>query len=211
MVKQERAVRTREALIRSAAEIFERDGFRTASLTTISRQAGVSNGALHFHFASKGVLADAVESAALARLRIIAEGPRPGADGSPLQYLVDVTHGLARGLTEDVVLRAGFELSSEHARPPGTDLREQWQQWIEQTLQRASDRGELRPEVTREQAAIAVVAATVGLEVLSSRDACWLLPRTVSGFWRLLLPSIASLEILQVLDPESTWSPVQTK
>ena len=53
MVKQERALRTREALIESAAEVFDREGFSVASLTAISSRAGVSNGALHFHFASK--------------------------------------------------------------------------------------------------------------------------------------------------------------
>ncbi|WP_442813919.1 TetR family transcriptional regulator [Streptomyces sp. NBC_00151] len=72
MAEQERAVRTRERLIGSAAETFCREGFAAASLCVISAQAGVSSGALHFHFAGKAALADAVESAALDRLRIIA-------------------------------------------------------------------------------------------------------------------------------------------
>lgn len=77
MVRQERAVRTREALIRSAAEVFHHEGFTAASLTLISSRAGVSNGALHFHFASKAVLADAVEHAAAGVLQTIT-GPGPG-------------------------------------------------------------------------------------------------------------------------------------
>lgn len=203
MVKQERAVRTREALIRSAAEIFDRDGFTMASLTTISRQAGVSNGALHFHFASKVALADAVEDAALARLTIVAEGPQPGGAGY-LQHIVDVTHGLARGLTDDVVLRAGFELSSRRSQPPRTDLRAYWQHCIEQALERAGDGGELRPGVTPAAAAAAVVAATVGFEVLSGRNAAWLSPQTISRFWQLLLPALASGEVLGTLEVEGT-------
>lgn len=83
MAKQERAVRTRESLIRSAAETFYREGFAVASLSVISAQAGVSSGALHFHFASKAALADAVETAALDRLRIIAQvASRQGRAGS---------------------------------------------------------------------------------------------------------------------------------
>lgn len=79
MVKQERAARTRETLIRSAAQIFDREGFSVASLTGISSLAGVSNGALHFHFASKAALADAVEAAALIRLLAVTDvGPPPG-------------------------------------------------------------------------------------------------------------------------------------
>lgn len=203
MVKQERAVRTREALIKSAAESFHREGFTIASLTTISRQAGVSNGALHFHFASKAALADAVEEAALARLQAVTEGPRPHGSSS-LQHLVDVTHGLARGLTDDVVLRAGFELSSDPARRARTDLREQWQRWIEQALERAGVGGELGPEVAPEGAATAVVAGTVGLEVLSARNAAWLSPQTVSRFWQLLLPTLASSEVLDKLEAGGT-------
>lgn len=103
MVKQERAARTRETLIRSAAQIFDREGFSVASLTGISSLAGVSNGALHFHFASKAALADAVEAAALIRLLAVTDvGPPPGA--GRVQLLVDVTHGLAAALRTDVVL-----------------------------------------------------------------------------------------------------------
>lgn len=71
MVKQERAARTRRTLIRAAAEVFAREGFAPASLTTISRQAGVSNGALHFHFTSKNALAQAVEEEAGEAMRLL--------------------------------------------------------------------------------------------------------------------------------------------
>ncbi|MEK8141852.1 hypothetical protein NKH18_01945 [Streptomyces sp. M10(2022)] len=56
----------------------------------------------------------------------------------------------------------------------------------------------MRPE----QVAVLVVAATVGLEVLGSRNPTWLAPRTVSGFWRLLLPLLASHEVLTTLEAE---------
>ena len=69
MVKQERALRTRRALVRAAAEVFAGEGFAPASLTAISRRAGVSNGALHFHFPNKKALARAVEEEALETVR----------------------------------------------------------------------------------------------------------------------------------------------
>ncbi len=69
MVKQERALRTRRALIHAGAQAFADEGFTAASLTAISRAAGVSNGALHFHFENKMALARAVEEEALAALR----------------------------------------------------------------------------------------------------------------------------------------------
>ncbi|MFE2165219.1 ScbR family autoregulator-binding transcription factor [Streptomyces sp. NPDC059447] len=203
MVKQERAARTRDTLIRSAAEVFDREGFPVASLTAISSLAGVSNGALHFHFPSKAALADAVEGAALTRLLAVT-GAEHANGASRVQVLVDVTHGLAGALRADVVLRAGFELSGEVSRSPLVDLRGHWRQWVEETLERADAGGELRPEVAAGDAGGAVVAATVGLEVLGARDAEWLSAATVSRFWRLILPTLVTPALLADLEAGGT-------
>lgn len=203
MAKQQRAVRTRESLIRSAAEIFDREGFTVASLAMISTQAGVSSGALHFHFASKAALADAVESAALDRLRVIA-GVTSRDGAGRLQYLVDVTHGLAQGLRGDVVLRAGFGLCGDTARVTPGDLREHWRRWVEEAVTEAEKEGELRPGVTPDVAVTAVVAATAGFEVLGSREPSWLAPRTIARFWELLLPALAAGDRLAALEPEGS-------
>lgn len=194
MVKQERALRTREALIKSAATVFDRDGFSVASLTAISSLAGVSNGALHFHFASKAALADSVEEAAGERLGRIVMA-HEGAAGNALQLLVNTSHGLARGLTEDVVLRAGFELSRDQVRGRGPGLYRQWHRWVEEVLKRADGEGVLA-EVTPEDAAASVVAATTGFEVLGPQNPEWLSHRTVTRFWQLLLPRLADASVL---------------
>lgn len=204
MVKQERAARTRETLIRSAAEVFDREGFSASSLSTISARAGVSNGALHFHFASKAVLADAVEEAALVRLLAVTDVAPAG--GSRVQLLVDVTHGLVAALGADVVLRAGFELGGEVSRPPRADLRGQWQAWVDGVLKQADAVGELRPETTARDAVTTVVAATVGFEALGSRDATWLSAATITRFWRLLLPTLVPPALLGGLEAGGTRS-----
>lgn len=115
MVKQERAARTRQALIQAAAEVFAEEGFVTASLSTISKRAGVSNGALHFHFANKGMLADAVEAEAAKAVRLITEAARAW-QGDSLQAVVDATHELMRSLAHDTVVRGGFELAGDSTR-----------------------------------------------------------------------------------------------
>lgn len=211
MVKQERAARTRETLIRSAAETFDRDGFSVASLTAISSLAGVSNGALHFHFPSKAALANAVEEAALTRLleltgdaRADAEGGELPAGASRVQLLVDVTHGLAGALRADPVLRAGFALSGELSRPRPGDLRERWRRWVEETLRQAEAEGELRPEAAAGDVVTAVVAATVGFEVLAVRDGVWLSAATVTRFWRLLLPTLVPADRLAGFEAAGT-------
>lgn len=201
MAKQERAVRTREKLIRSAAEVFDREGYAVASITTISARAGVSNGALHFHFASKAALAEAVAEAAALRLRDLVDQPSAGGG---LQNLVDTTHQLARELRDDVVLRAGFELGRDAGRGRRADVRGHWQNRVEYLLTCADRAGELRADVSTRAVATAVVATTAGFEVLARRDGDWLSRRTVARFWELLLPTLATTELLPALDARGT-------
>ncbi|MFJ5265825.1 ScbR family autoregulator-binding transcription factor [Streptomyces sp. NPDC088387] len=206
MARQQRALRTREALINSAAAVFDREGFSVASLHAISSLAGVSNGALHFHFANKAVLADAVQEAAAGRLAAIG-ALHEGRAGNALQLVVDASHELARALGADVVLRAGFELSRgqvPHGRP--RDLHRQWYLWVEACLKRAEGEGVLNAAVPR-HAASSVVAATTGFEVLARRDPQWLSARTVTRFWQLLLPRLADPALLGTLTPAGTPRP----
>src|ERR1700754_310946 len=50
---QERAIQTRQELLRSARSIFARDGFEGAKLQDIAEAAGKTRGALYAHFKDK--------------------------------------------------------------------------------------------------------------------------------------------------------------
>ncbi|MEU9290644.1 ScbR family autoregulator-binding transcription factor [Streptomyces sp. NPDC048275] len=195
MVKQERAARTRQALIRAGAEVFAREGFVPASLAVISRRAGVSSGALHFHFESKRALAQAVEDEAV---RAVRQTVRDASDrgGGALQAVVDATYGLMSRIDGDVVVRAGFELCGGLVHGRGPSLRQEWQRWIEDMLQRAGRDGWLAEGVSVDDAAATIVAATMGFEVLSGEDRAWLSQERVTGLWDLLLPRLAEQHAL---------------
>ncbi|AYG84951.1 A-factor receptor protein [Streptomyces hundungensis] len=206
MARQERALRTRNALIESAAEQFDRDGFETASLATISSRAGVSNGALHFHFASKTALAGAVREAAAQRLGRITASERRSAD-STLQTLIDASHALVKGLRGDVVLRAGFGLGSNPAsRDSGEDLHERWHHWVEESFAQAGREGALAPKVSARDATLVVSATLAGFEALGGQDPGWLSPTTLTRFWELLLPRLAHESVLEGLVASGTGS-----
>jgi AcrR family transcriptional regulator len=208
MVKQERAARTRRALVQAAAEVFAQDGFVLASLTSISKRAGVSNGALHFHFESKQALARAVEDEANAVVRAIATPAQAGGPDA-LQRLIDATHDLMGRLDQDVVVRAGFELGSGPPRRDGAaDLRGQWQSWVEEVLKDAEREGILAEGVSAAEASITVVAATVGFEQLGADDRTWMSAATLVQFWDLLLPRLASAEALGRLVSSGTQGAV---
>ncbi|MFF4542037.1 ScbR family autoregulator-binding transcription factor [Streptomyces aureus] len=208
MVKQERAARTRESLVRAAAEVFARDGFTLASLTSISKRAGVSNGALHFHFESKQALARGVEDEAAAMVGAITASARAAGSG-PLQRLIDATHALMERLDQDVVVRAGFELGSGPPRREGAvDLRGQWQSWVEEVFEDAEREGVLARGISAADASVAVVAATVGFEQLGADDPTWTSTQTLAQFWDLLLPRLASAHVLNGLKSGGTATAV---
>ncbi|CAM5389153.1 TetR family transcriptional regulator OS=Streptomyces microflavus OX=1919 GN=Smic_81510 PE=4 SV=1 [Streptomyces microflavus] len=48
------------------------------------------------------------------------------------------------------------------------------------------------------------MAVTTGFEVLGRYNSEWLSARTLTGFWRLLLPRLATQETLALLDPSGT-------
>ncbi|MER6075381.1 ScbR family autoregulator-binding transcription factor [Streptomyces sp. NPDC001852] len=191
MVKQERAARTRENLIRSAAEVFEREGYAVASLTAISSQAGVSNGALHFHFASKEALAREVEGAAADAVEKMAEGCRSSAD-TLLQSLVNATCRLLAAVASDPVVRAGFKLGHDPSRKSGEGgLWRWWCAWVQDLVAQAEEAGELAQGISPEDAAAVIIATTAGFEVLSTWDRDWLSGERATRVWAFLLPLLA--------------------
>ncbi|MER6916888.1 ScbR family autoregulator-binding transcription factor [Streptomyces sp. NPDC000594] len=206
MTKQQRAVRTRRSLIRSAAEAFERYGYAQAKLADISSSAGVSAGALHFHFENKAAVATTVEATAgtlLRRAAVAAQRPPMNA----LQRLTNVSHALADTLREDVVARAGFRLSCEASRPAGPNLRREWQECVADLLTEAERERLLPPDLVQEDMVTAIVGATTGFEILGRQDPEWFSPRALASFWRIILPCLATPEALPELDPAGTSRP----
>lgn len=203
VTKQVRAARTRQALIRSAAIVFEQHGYGQARLALISSGAGVSTGALHFHFENKAALAQAVVAEASHGLLEVSGSIHRRTD-TALQTLVDTSHALVDLLGRDPVTRAGFRLSYDGGRGGEPGLPAQWQSCVGRLLDEAAAVGTLAEGVSRTDVTAATVAATTGFEVLGRCDTQWLSTRTLTGFWQLLLPCLAAPEALPLLDPAGT-------
>ncbi|MEU9046345.1 MULTISPECIES: TetR/AcrR family transcriptional regulator [unclassified Kitasatospora] len=117
---QQRSERTRGRLVEAGAGLFDRHGYAGATLGEIAAAAGVTKGALYFHFASKEELARAVFEQAERSLRAACGDQR--AASSPLQGLIDAGYWLVDALGADPVVRAAFRLGREdggwQAEPP---------------------------------------------------------------------------------------------
>ncbi|MFF9815876.1 ScbR family autoregulator-binding transcription factor [Streptomyces sp. NPDC014006] len=194
--QQERAVRTRAALIRAAAEEFDLAGYAGTSTTKIIKRAGSTMGALYFHFGSKEGVARAVMAEQGADL------PEP-AGRSGLQHLIDFTLELARELRSNVLLRAGVRLAVEQGAF-GIQDDTAYQLWItrfKEELIVADALGELREGVDPAGFARVLVGAYSGTQLLSRISAGHEdLQDRIAELWRYFLPAIARPEVIEKLE-----------
>ena len=115
--RQLRAIETRSRLIVAAAEEIEQAGYAAASVASICDRAGVTKGAMYFHFTGKDDLAAAIIRSVAHPISARAS-TLLAAGMAPPGVLGGVTHHLSRLLTEDVVARCSIAL----VHTPGGDL-----------------------------------------------------------------------------------------
>ncbi|MFE2294065.1 ScbR family autoregulator-binding transcription factor [Streptomyces sp. NPDC059452] len=196
MAKQDRGIRTRRAILMAAAQTFEKHGYQAATITEILRIAGLTKGALYFHFSSKEELALGV---------LEAQEPPPPVPGQllRLQELVDMGMLFSHRLHTSLLTRAGVRLSMDQQAQgldrTGPFLR--WQQTTHDLLAQAKQNSELLPHVNPTETADLYVAAFSGIQAVSQtlsnyRD----LEQRYLTLQRHILPSIAAPAILVALD-----------
>ncbi|MFG2503301.1 ScbR family autoregulator-binding transcription factor [Streptomyces sp. NPDC048441] len=189
---QERSERTRERLVHAGSELFHRHGYTNATLSDIADAAGVTKGALYFHFTSKEELADAV----LQRGRDLLDGAvreLRAAGVSPLQSIIDLTYWLARTLQEEPAVRAGFRIARERTGllSSANDLHGVWISTVWELLRQARDTGELRKRPRGEGPETLVAAAVCVIEVMSETGMPYAeLRHRVGALWDLMVPSL---------------------
>lgn len=189
-------MQTREQLLRAAAEVFDEYGYAGAGINKILQRAGVTAGALYFHFKDKQSLAMEVMNAQRGTIE-------PHVPTTGLQRLVDTTLIWSHSLQADPLLRAGVRLTSEQTAFGVQDAEPYtaWTRSFEECLEVAAQRGELRDHVRAQELAEFVVGACTGLQeyaqIVSGRAD---LPRRTVSMWRVLLPGIATEEALDALE-----------
>ncbi|GHI10385.1 hypothetical protein AQI88_40110 [Streptomyces cellostaticus] len=185
---QARSERTRRNLIQAGARLFNEHGYASATLGRIVADTGVTKGALYFHFASKEMLADAVQQESSARfVDFLLRQEESGAP--PVQVLIDMTHWLSRALREDPVVGAGLRITHECAdrEPPVTDFYQAWNREVLRLLRRAGEAGALRAAGRGEGAATLLWAMVCGLAALARALPPEELAQRLAASWDLLL------------------------
>ncbi|MFF9482733.1 ScbR family autoregulator-binding transcription factor [Streptomyces sp. NPDC014733] len=194
MARQARAIQTRRTILEAAGEVFDERGYDAATIAEILGRAGVTKGALYFHFTSKEDLARGVLGEALTT-----EGVLP--QESKLQEWVDVGMVLAHRLPREPLLRASITLSADqHARAL---LGTSWPGWIDYLaamLHQAKAQGELLPHIDPQETAALFVGAWTGVEVVNSAIAGGRLEEKIAALYDHVLPGMAVPGVLGRLD-----------
>ncbi|WP_242089585.1 ScbR family autoregulator-binding transcription factor [Curtobacterium sp. DN_7.5] len=126
--RQRRAVATRAAIIEGAAKEFDERGYVGASMDGVAERAGVTKGALYFHFTSKADLAAAVVARQHEVSRAYAEVAH-ARGRTPLESMMWMSQGLAVQMTTETVVSAGIRLSTEPAGN-GIDRQDPYTDWM---------------------------------------------------------------------------------
>lgn len=176
---KEDAALTRENLLDAALVSFHAKGYMATTLDDIAHQAGITRGAIAWHFGSKAELLNAVireryRRATTRMLAVAAQG------GTPLQVLRRVLLHWMTYLEEDPEFQAIHEIMLQ--TPISAELAEGMREKVEGIrrsieyfawlIQQAIDIGEIRPEVNPE------VAATTALGMTNGICMIWLLDPT---------------------------------
>jgi AcrR family transcriptional regulator len=205
--RQARAVRTRRTLLYAAARLFDRYGYTRTRIGDISAAAGVSSGALHFHFENKAALAAAVEEAG-ADILWSAGWIAYQANADALQALTDMSQAFARLLQWDVLARAGFRLGADGGLRGSRGLDREWQGCVERLLLEAARNDELSAHVQLHEITCAVLTATTGVGLLIRGDSERQMQAALTGFWQAFLPGLARPEVARRLEPAGRLSVV---
>ncbi|GAA1822995.1 ScbR family autoregulator-binding transcription factor [Agromyces salentinus] len=205
-VKQARARATHERIVAGAAEVFERVGYGSSTLADITAEAGVTKGALYFHFQSKEDVAHAVVEAQHSIARTAAE-EIVGAELTPLETMMRLCADLAVRIRDDRVVQAGIRLTTDSStfQSPLQSPYLDWMATFEALARRAGEAGEMTTAIDAATFARFVIPAFTGVQLVSDTFTSRAdVVERVHDMWRVLIcatvPSAATTEALALAE-----------
>ena len=171
--KQE-ALETREKLLDAAETLFQREGVSRTSLQQIAQEAGLTRGAVYWHFRDKAELFDAMMKRATMPLEQGVSDPASTANDAPLT-LVELRWRLVNvfwAATHNERMRRVFEIAMQKVEYTGemSALKERklaarrgWREQNRAAFEQAKAQGQMPADLDSHLAAIALVSLVDGL------------------------------------------------
>jgi len=165
--------RTRERLLQAASREIYRSGFQSASLDTILAVAGVTKGALYYHFDSKEALGHAVVEEIIAP-DVHGKWVRPFQSGKdPIDALIGAVRRIP---VRPADVRGGCQLNNlaQEMSPLDAGFRKRlaaifdaWREAVASTLREGQTHGSVRCDVQPADAAGLLIAMVEGYAALA--------------------------------------------
>ncbi|MFD6859224.1 ScbR family autoregulator-binding transcription factor [Rhodococcus sp. NPDC060090] len=198
MARQVRAEVTRDAVLGGAAEVFVRLGYANASLNEIIDEAGVTKGALYFHFGSKEELARGVIDAGVERFGAAARS-KMEQRAPALETAIEVSVLNATLSESDQIVRAMYRLLVEIGDYRGVDAAPfgLWFDSVQGLIQRARDEDDLVESVDVDAVSLLLMQTVTGARIVSEAlgrpDQ---LAEQIESLWSILLPALVPADKL---------------
>ncbi len=169
---KEEAFETRQSIIDAAQQCFHEKGVSRASLTDIAQAAGVTRGAIYWHFQDKADLLDALFQRIHMPLEALSEATRNPEELRPLELFRELLTEVFRRVESDPTTRRVNEiifLKCEYTDEPCGPkkhlqaMRQEHDNQVLTTLRLAVARGELPADLDMELALLCLHSFIVGV------------------------------------------------
>jgi TetR/AcrR family transcriptional regulator, transcriptional repressor for nem operon len=190
---ERRADTTRHRLIAAASHQFARRSYSMVSLDDILAEAGLTKGAMYFHFPSKQALALAIIDDLNEMSRAtVSELLTRGMSG--LETLIDLIYLQAVQNTQNEVARAGARLleTVDNTTDLSTTVWQSWIEFVTTLIQKAVTEGDVVDHIDPEDVAKMLVALWVGTRRISDLDQPERYLDNLQKAWMLALPSFTN-------------------
>jgi TetR/AcrR family acrAB operon transcriptional repressor len=171
---KEEALITRDRILDAAEIVFQREGVSRTTLADIASEAGVTRGAIYWHFENKASLFDAMIQRILGPFELRVQEQHTDTSHNPLNFvrtlILTILHDLATNPRHFTVFEIAWhkcEYVGEMAKIRDLHLEcgNQFLDTIEKSLRLAIDREFLPPTTHARQAAVGLMALLDGLVV----------------------------------------------
>jgi TetR/AcrR family acrAB operon transcriptional repressor len=169
---KDEALATRDSILDAAERLFEEQGVSRTSLQHIATAAGVTRGAIYWHFRDKADLFDAMMKRATMPLESTLEAADETAEENPVADVRECLLAAFRLTATDTKARRVFDIATHKieyvaeltgVRDRRLATHNEWLQRAEQRLQTAIQRGLLKSEVPARVTALGLLATAIGL------------------------------------------------
>lgn len=163
---------TRNQILDAAVEVFNRQGVSQTSLNDIAKEAGVTRGAIYWHFTNKVTMFDAMIERLICPLMINAEDREARIAADPLRFIREATAEFLGKMQSDANFRRVFEIlwhkceyvgEMANIRDSHLEEGENHIEILQRAFTRAQELGQIDHRLTPHQLTIALISLIDGL------------------------------------------------